>query len=50
MVRHDVADGYLYVTTNRMYRQAKYQGGHDLRRDPYSLFRVGTDGPSWLLA
>ncbi|OZM77176.1 L-dopachrome tautomerase-related protein [Pseudonocardia sp. MH-G8] len=41
-----VADGYLYVTANQLYRQAKYQGGEDLRRYPYSLFRVAIDaGP-----
>lgn len=33
-------DGYLYVTANQLYRQAIYQGGKDLRRTPYALFRV----------
>jgi len=35
------ADGYLYVTANQLHRQAKYQGGADLRTYPYYLFRVG---------
>jgi sugar lactone lactonase YvrE len=41
-----VADGYLYVTANQLYRQAKYRGGVDERRKPYALFRVAIDsGP-----
>jgi sugar lactone lactonase YvrE len=41
-----VADGYVYVTANQLYRQDKYQGGKDLRRYPYSLFRIAIDaGP-----
>lgn len=43
------ADGYLYVTANQLYRQAKYQGGEDLRRYPYSLFRVRIDAGPVLL-
>ncbi|MGY0003198.1 L-dopachrome tautomerase-related protein [Micromonospora sp. I033] len=40
------ADGYLYVTANQLHRQAKYQGGRDLRRRPYALFRTRIDaGP-----
>ncbi|MET8837969.1 L-dopachrome tautomerase-related protein [Micromonospora sp. NPDC004540] len=40
------ADGHLYVTANQLHRQAKYQGGTDLRRKPYALFRVRIDaGP-----
>ncbi|WP_199515079.1 L-dopachrome tautomerase-related protein [Nucisporomicrobium flavum] len=39
-------DGHLYVTANQLHRQATYQGGKDLRRYPYSLFRVRIDaGP-----
>ena len=34
------ADGYLYVTSNQLHRQAKYQEGTDLRVYPYHLFRV----------
>jgi hypothetical protein len=34
------------VTSNQLHRQAKYQGGRDRRRYPYSLFRVRIDaGP-----
>jgi sugar lactone lactonase YvrE len=41
-----VADGYLYVTANQLHRQDRYQQGKDLRRYPYSLFRVPIDaGP-----
>jgi sugar lactone lactonase YvrE len=43
------ADGYLYVTANQLYRQAKYQRGEDLRRHPYSLFRVRIDAGPVLL-
>jgi sugar lactone lactonase YvrE len=39
-------DGHLYVTANQLHRQARYQGGEDLRRKPYALFRVRIDaGP-----
>ena len=34
------ADGHLYVTANQLHRQARYQSGEDLRRKPYTLFRV----------
>jgi sugar lactone lactonase YvrE len=34
------ADGYLYFTANQLHRQAKYQGGVDMRAYPYSLFRT----------
>ena len=34
------ADGYLYVIANQLHRQARYQKGHDLRRKPYTLFRI----------
>jgi sugar lactone lactonase YvrE len=33
-------DGYLYVTANQLHRQARYQKGQDLRRKPYTLFRI----------
>jgi sugar lactone lactonase YvrE len=33
-------DGYLYVTANQLHRQARYQKGHDIRRKPYTLFRI----------
>jgi len=34
------ADGYLYVTANQLHRQARYHKGRDLRRKPYTLFRI----------
>lgn len=43
------ADGHLYVTANQLHRQAKYQGGEDLRRHPYALFRVRIDAGPVLL-
>ena len=42
-------DGHLYVTANQLYRQKKYQSGHDRRRYPYSLFRVAIDAGPVLL-
>ena len=33
-------DGYLYVTANQLHRQARFHNGRDLRRKPYTLFRV----------
>jgi sugar lactone lactonase YvrE len=42
-------DGYLYVTANQLQRQAKYQGGEDRRRYPYSLFRIRIDAGPVLL-
>ena len=40
------ADGHLYFNANQLHRQAKYQGGEDLRRHPYRLFRFRIDaGP-----
>jgi sugar lactone lactonase YvrE len=38
-----VADGWLYFTANQLHRQAKYQGGQDLRAYPYRLFRFPID-------
>jgi sugar lactone lactonase YvrE len=37
------ADGYLYVTANQLHRQARFHRGKDLRKKPYSLFRVRVD-------
>jgi sugar lactone lactonase YvrE len=37
-------DGKLYFTANQLHRQAKFHNGQDLRRKPYYLFRVQTDG------
>ncbi|MBS7456955.1 SMP-30/gluconolactonase/LRE family protein [Coralloluteibacterium stylophorae] len=36
-------DGWLYFTANQLHRQPGFQGGSDLRRRPYSLFRVRID-------
>lgn len=33
-------DGYLYVTANQLHRQARFHNGRDLRRKPYTLFRI----------
>ncbi|HVR87584.1 MAG TPA: L-dopachrome tautomerase-related protein [Planctomycetota bacterium] len=37
-------DGYLYFIVNQQHRQKDYTGGVDLRKKPYVLFRVRTDG------
>jgi len=37
------SDGYLYVTANQLHRQPSFNQGRDLRRKPYSLFRVRVD-------
>jgi sugar lactone lactonase YvrE len=42
-------DGHLYVTANQLHRQAKYQGGEDLRAHPYHLFRFAVDARPVLL-
>lgn len=42
-------DGYLYVTSNQLHRQKKYQQGQDLRQKPYTLFRVRIDAQPVLL-
>lgn len=40
------ADGHLYFTANQLHRQARYNGGKDLRQKPYVLFRTPIDaGP-----
>jgi sugar lactone lactonase YvrE len=38
------ANGYLYVTSNQLHRQAMFHDGVDKREKPYSLFRVKIDG------
>jgi hypothetical protein len=43
------ADGHLYVTANQLHRQTRDQGGRDLRRKPYSLFRIRIDSAPVLL-
>lgn len=42
-------DGYLYVTANQLHRQARFNGGKDLRQKPYSLFRIRIDEEPVLL-
>jgi sugar lactone lactonase YvrE len=42
-------DGYLYVTANQLHRQARYQKGQDLRRKPYTLFKIHIDTSPVLL-
>jgi sugar lactone lactonase YvrE len=42
-------NGYLYVTANQLHRQARYQKGKDLRRKPYTLFRIHIDTSPVLL-
>jgi sugar lactone lactonase YvrE len=34
------SDGYLYVTANQLHRQARFHNGSDMRRKPYTLFRI----------
>ena len=43
------ADGYLYVTANQLHRQARFHNGRDMRRKPYTLFRVRIDAQPVLL-
>jgi sugar lactone lactonase YvrE len=42
-------DGYLYVTANQLHRQARYHDGQDLRRKPYTLFRLRVDAQPVML-
>jgi sugar lactone lactonase YvrE len=42
-------DGYLYVTANQLHRQARFHDGQDLRRKPYTLFRVWVDADPVML-
>jgi sugar lactone lactonase YvrE len=40
------SDGFLYFTANQLHRQARYNGGKDLRQKPYGVSRVTIDaGP-----
>jgi sugar lactone lactonase YvrE len=44
------SDGYLYVTANQLHRQARFnKEGRDLRRKPYTLFRVKINAQPVLL-
>jgi len=42
-------DGYLYVMVNQLHRQARFHKGRDLRRKPYTLFRIRIDAEPVLL-
>ncbi|HEY6536317.1 MAG TPA: L-dopachrome tautomerase-related protein [Candidatus Nitrosocosmicus sp.] len=42
-------DGYLYVMSNQLHRQSRYNKGRDLRRKPYTLFRIKVDAKPVLL-
>src|SRR5262249_41414489 len=39
-------NGFLYFTANQLNRQKKFHEGKDLRKQPYSIFRVPTGGAS----
>jgi sugar lactone lactonase YvrE len=43
------SDGYLYVTANQLHRQALFHDGRDMRRKPYTLFRVKVNSKPVLL-
>lgn len=42
-------NGYLYYTANQLQRQANYHRGRDLRRRPFTLYRVRIDEKPVLL-
>lgn len=42
-------NGHLYVTANQLHRQARFHDGRDLRRKPYTLFRVNVNTKPVLL-
>jgi sugar lactone lactonase YvrE len=43
------SDGFLYVTANQLHRQARFHNGQDMRRKPYTLFRIKVDARPVLL-
>jgi sugar lactone lactonase YvrE len=43
------SDGYLYITANQLHRQARFHNGRDMRRKPYTLFRVKVNAKPVLL-
>ena len=43
------SDGYLYVTANQLHRQARFQNGRDMRKKPYTLFRIKLNAKPVLL-
>lgn len=36
-------DDYLYFIANQLHRQPSFHNGEDLRKKPYSLFRVAVN-------
>ncbi len=42
-------DGYLYFTANQLHRQPGFHNGKDLRKKPYSLFRIAVNAQPVLL-
>ncbi len=42
-------DRYLYVISNQLHRQSRFNKGHDLRRKPFTLFRIKVDAKPVLL-
>jgi sugar lactone lactonase YvrE len=43
------SDGYLYVTANQLHRQARFHNGRDMRKKPYTLFRINVNAKPVLL-
>jgi sugar lactone lactonase YvrE len=43
------SDGYLYVTANQLHRQARFHNGRDMRKKPYTLFRIKVNAKPVLL-
>ena len=43
------SDGYLYFTANQLHRQARFHNGRDMRRKPYTLFRIKVNAKPVLL-
>lgn len=43
------SDGYLYITANQLHRQARFHNGRDMRRKPYTLFRIKVNAKPVLL-
>jgi sugar lactone lactonase YvrE len=42
-------NGFLYVTANQLHRQARFHNGVDLRKKPYTLFRIQVNAKPVLL-
>lgn len=43
------SDGYLYITANQLHRQARFHNGSDMRKKPYTLFRIKVNAKPVLL-